>query len=204
MPQFPMPDRATATQWALDGLISKEDAAALGVITFQDAPICPPPNLAARTRKKDLLPTLFMPPATWVVGVEVKSPNEGKASPRAYMAYVARVREAVCKALAPHWAAFGPMGDEVRAGRRVAIRLVRLGGKPLDPHDNLPMAFKHVLDACCIMMGIDDGPASPIDVDHDQEQNDRIGVRITIIKVTNGPNTKGAAAEVAEGDVRGG
>ena len=82
------------------------------------------------------------------------------------------------KAMAPHWRAFGPLGDAMRAGQRLRVRLVRLGGQRLD-RSNLPRALKAIEDAVALMLGADDGSALWL-AEWEQEPGGAWGVRIEL------------------------
>lgn len=130
-----------------------------------------------KRKKKPLLPSVFVPPATWLVGLETVS----EANTRSKWGSVGRVmaqRRAVTKTMAPGWSVWGPIGDAYRAGRPISVRLTRLGGRRLDT-GNLWRALKAVEDSVALMLGADDG--SPLwRCEVEQEQNERIGVRITL------------------------
>jgi hypothetical protein len=65
------------------------------------------------------------------------------------------------------------------------ITLTRYAPGTLDRHDNLPMAFKWVLDACCEIITGDMRPGRAdgsdlIDVTYEQEKTNSYGVKIQI------------------------
>ena len=74
--------------------------------------------------------------------------------------------------LREHWATKARRTREQRATARICVRaeigpaapaglyrvtITRQGGKRLDPHDNLPMSCKAIVDGIAEAMGIDDG-----------------------------------------------
>lgn len=112
------------------------------------------------------------------VPVRVESEANAGGTLRAALARKASVKRAVFLALAPHWRAWGPFGDRLRAGAAVRVRLVRIGGRMLD-RANLPRAMKSAEDALATMLGASDG--SPLwCVEWAQEPGDLYGVRIEL------------------------
>lgn len=132
--------------------------------------------------KPALVPALFAPPATWVIGAEVPSlanSREWRARNRVAQAH----RKAVSRALGAHLRAVLPAAKHYHAGGNVLVELVRLGGRELDKHDNLPAALKYCLDAVCLMLGADDGD-DRIHTRYAQQPGGACGVRISLEVLT--------------------
>ena len=132
-----------------------------------------------KPRKKDLLPSVFIPPNTFLLGIETVSEANHTGSMQARFRRIACQRESVQKLLALYWSIIGPVGDAARAGEPVALKLTRLGGRTLDRWDNLPRAMKAILDGVCLQLGIGDNLPN-LTVEYGQEKNERIGVRIEL------------------------
>ncbi len=65
------------------------------------------------------------------------------------------------------------------------IELTRYAPKSLDKHDNLPMSFKYILDACCAIIKNDFRPGRADDddrftVSYDQVKSKNYGIKIVI------------------------
>jgi hypothetical protein len=59
------------------------------------------------------------------------------------------------------------------------VTFTRLAPRLLDEHDNLPGSFKHVVDALCKHIGIDDG-SEKISFKYKQEKSSTYHIRIDI------------------------
>lgn len=62
----------------------------------------------------------------------------------------------------------------------VLVTLTRIGPKKLDKRDNLPRAFKAIVDQIAASLGVDDGEEDKIDWKYEQEP---IGVRQYSIRI---------------------
>ena len=129
---------------------------------------------------KDAAPALVTPgavrPGVWLVAYHPVSEANARQwqarSRRAGMAWRA-VRAAVKLSDLSVWEAL------LRSGRPVRARFVRLGGRRLDPMDNLPASMKGVADALAFLCGADDG--SPLWLPScGQEAGVEHGVRIEL------------------------
>ena len=162
-----------------DAQIAAWQAKGLG-ITSNGVKLGAPEAEAPKTRKKDLLPTCFVPPNAFLLGLQTLSANQTLASGRReVMRRKVEQREAILALFAIHWQIVGPWGEAARAGKPVLVKFARLGGRKVDRHENLPMCFKHILDSVCAAAGIDDG-IDNLKVEYDQFDNERIGVRIIL------------------------
>lgn len=65
----------------------------------------------------------------------------------------------------------------------VTVTLTRCAPKPFDAHENLPMAFKHVVDAVAKHLGVDD--ADPRVTWRYEQERGAYGVRIAIEQPVN-------------------
>lgn len=76
--------------------------------------------------------------------------------------------------------------SKILRGRKIRlpclVKLTRIGPKKLDKRDNLPRAFKAVVDAIAQKLGVDDGDEDKVDWVYDQEVvgKRRYAVRIEI------------------------
>jgi hypothetical protein len=137
----------------------------------------------AKREAVELVAAAFAPPATWTVPLATANESNGRAW-RARSRRAGEAWKAVRKAVDLRWLA--PIELHLRAGRPVAVRLVRLGGKRLDPLVNLPSALKGVEDALAYLLGVDDG--SPLWLPScDQEPGGPMGVRVTLTCVGGVP-----------------
>jgi hypothetical protein len=145
-------------------------------------------GIASKRKAKEFHASTFIPPNCFLLGIATHSANVMLSSARgAGMRLKAQQRAAVQALLAPHWKVVGPWGEAARAGKQVGIKFIRLGGRRLDPHENLPMAMKHLLDAVCSVAGFDDGMGN-LSVSYDQAESDRVGVQIWLTP-TEGTDT---------------
>lgn len=136
----------------------------------------------AKPAKPVLLPAVFAPPAVWVIGVEVPSLANGrewKTRNRVAQAH----RKAVSRALGANLRFVLPTAEHYHRGGAVLVELVRLGGRELDKHDNLPASLKYTLDSVCLMLGADDGD-DRIHTRYRQEPGGACGVRISLEVLT--------------------
>jgi hypothetical protein len=63
----------------------------------------------------------------------------------------------------------------------VRIHLVRLGGRKVDPFDNLPCCLKNCVDFLCEWLGVDDGDQDKVTITCDQRPGKGpVGVRVTV------------------------
>jgi hypothetical protein len=70
----------------------------------------------------------------------------------------------------------------------VVVRLARIGGKALDPGDNLPAALKAVRDEVAAAYGVGDGADSPLTFDYWQVPGGReLAVQIQIYSADAAP-----------------
>lgn len=130
-----------------------------------------------KRKKKELLPSVFVPPNAFIVPVEVVSLNAAK-SMRATMGRKASQRAAVCQLLGKHLDVLVPYAQAFHAGKPIVVRLARLGGRGLDS-DNLAGSMKWIRDSVADMIGAND--KSPLICwEYQQFDNERIGVRIVL------------------------
>lgn len=140
---------------------------------------------AKRKAPRNLVATVYVPPACWLVGIETFSEANLKKVNHSSITRIATQRKAVQAALAPDWRVWGPIADDARDGKPVMIQLATLGCRQRDRWDNLPRSLKAVLDGVCLTLGIDDGIPN-LTVQYDQLGLDRVGVRITLQGESNG------------------
>ncbi len=152
-----------------------------GLIRLDQAHPAPPPPKGRRLPKRKLVPSVFVPPATWLVGVECFAEANARGHWSKHHGRKAGQQRKVSELLGKHLATLAPFAEHYHTGKPILIKLTRLGGQRMDQWDNLPRALKAILDTVCLICGIDDG--SPLlRVEFDQESNDRLGVRITLEK----------------------
>jgi hypothetical protein len=116
--------------------------------------------------------------AVWVVPLHVL-PGDNSRGQKARIGRAGSERKAVAKRLARRLDALHLFAMRVQTGTPVLLTLTRLGGRKLDPHDNLPSSMKYVLDTVCLFLGIEDN--NPLlRVEFDQEPGPAVGVRIKL------------------------
>lgn len=134
-----------------------------------------------RKRNKELILSIHVAPATWLIGVETHSINLQLRSTRAGMKWKASQRMATMMILGKNHAALVPFADHgIHAGQKITVELVRLGGSGIDD-DNLQGALKYIRDTIADMFGTKDNNPL-IDWKYGQKLNDKVGVRVTITK----------------------
>lgn len=118
--------------------------------------------------KKEFLDGSFKLPGTWVIPVWLESESNAGGKMRAAISRKATVKNAIWRALGPHWRIWGPIGDRIRTGQNSCVPrsytgfpypkivVTRVGGRGLDI-GNLWRACKPVEDALGILLGCDDG-----------------------------------------------
>lgn len=125
--------------------------------------------------------TSFDPPAAWTISLQVYAGDNARGLKKR-IGRSGSERKAVCHALAAHLRALCPFTEALASGKAVRVSLTRLGGRALDPHDNLPSSFKYVLDSLCLFLGIDDrNPA--LHVKYDQKPGGAVGIVVTLEEV---------------------
>lgn len=91
-------------------------------------------------------------------------------------------RRAVSKVLGRHLAELVPFAEHYHGGGRLGVRLVRLGGRPMDRLANLGASLKAVEDMVALAVGADDGDPRWL-AWADQEPGGPAGVRIVLLRV---------------------
>ena len=114
--------------------------------------VVPVPGLAVVSEAVESGPGRFV----LVMPVKLESEANAGGSLRAAIGRKAAVKRAVFRSLAPHWQAWGPIGDHVRAGRPLDVVITRIGGRGLDTA-NAYRAVKPVEDCLATVLGCDDG-----------------------------------------------
>ena len=132
-----------------------------------------------RTRKKDLLPTVHIPPATWIVGLEVKSESNERGHWSRHHGRKAGQQRTVSEALGKHLRVLADYAEAFHRGDLLTIKLTRLGGRRMD-RSNLANAFKGVEDTIALIIGANDG-AGNWRCEFDQEPNVRVGIKIELL-----------------------
>lgn len=127
--------------------------------------------------KAKLLPSAYLPPATWLVGVETRSEsNQRKWKDKSNRTKAARA--AVSKCFGKTLAALAVFAEHYHAGGAVRVEFTRLAPRRLD-RGNVSVALKAVEDALALLMGADDGDARWL-ASYEQEMSERYGVRIKL------------------------
>jgi hypothetical protein len=136
---------------------------------------------ADEPKKPKLLPDLFIPPATWVIGTQVKSEANARGHWSVHHGRKAGQQRAVSRVLGRHLRVLAGYSDALHEGKPVKVMLTKLGGRKVDK-SNLARAFKGVEDACSLILGADDGAANWL-VDWGWEANPLVGVRLELSQV---------------------
>jgi len=139
------------------------------------------PEPKGPTERASLVVPSFDPSGpTWVIPLRVVAGDNARGS-KAKIGRAGHERRAVSRALGPCLSHLAPLACDVHhGGRRLVVSLTRLGGRGLDPADNLPASCKFVLDTVCMFFGIDDKAGSPLRVVYDQSPGGAAGVRLTL------------------------
>ena len=103
--------------------------------------------------------------------VVVSEPNVGKTL-RARIQRKNKLKAALAGILPDRWSL--PLESPVK------VRLVRVGGRRMDAHDNLPAAFKAVVDAIADWLGVDDGDADRVRWSYAQRPGYWAGIRVEV------------------------
>jgi hypothetical protein len=131
-----------------------------------------------RRTKPLLVPECFVPPATWLIPVEVYSITNSRDI-KAAIGRKGHQRRKVMHAMGKHHAALVFFADQgVHRNIPIRVTMTKLGGRPMDD-DNLPAALKHIRDAIADLLAIDDG--SPLLKWVPQAAADeRVGVKVEL------------------------
>lgn len=151
-----------------------------GQMTDSPAALChsDKPDEKPQKRRELMAPSLFVEPATWVVPIRLQSEMNKGVIQKGSMSRNKHVKNAIYRALGPHWRIWGPVGDRIRAGHPCSIKAIRLGGTGLDVA-NLWAAMKFPEDAIANMLGCEDGwPVWKQSFSVDQEPGRLWGLRI--------------------------
>jgi len=131
--------------------------------------------------KRELLPSVFVPPGTFIVGVATYSITNSRDI-RASIGRKGNQRRAVALLLGRHHEALMQFADDwLHKGRPLRITLIRLAPRSMDD-DNLQGALKYIRDGVAEFMGVDDN-SSRIDWEYGQQKSDRMGVRVELVKM---------------------
>jgi hypothetical protein len=116
----------------------------------------------------------------WTLPIEVVSEANSREDRRKASGRVSRQRIATIKGISHDWLLWGPLGNFVRQGGKLNATFTRLSHRGMD-RSNLFRSFKHIEDAVCLVMGIDDGwPEWHMEVGH--EASKLVGIRIRLEK----------------------
>ena len=129
--------------------------------------------------KPTLLPSAFVPPNVWLVGVETRSESNKRTWQDRSRRTIA-ARRAVSALFGKTLSALAPFAEHYHAGGSLRIVFTRLAPTKLD-RGNVSVALKAVEDALALMLGADDGDARWL-ASYEQEKSDRYGVRIEMGK----------------------
>lgn len=131
-----------------------------------------------RRTKPLMVPECFVPPATWLIPVEVVSEANKRGHWSKHHGRKASQQRAVSRAMGRHLRVLADFADALHEGKPVKVMLTKLGGRKVDK-SNLARAFKGVEDACCLILGADDGAAN-WRIDWQWESNPRVGVKVEL------------------------
>lgn len=108
----------------------------------------------------------------WIPGLLPRNESNTRGKARAYIARKTATKEAVRAALE---------GVPVLGWPRpVPVTLVRVGGRRMDTHENLPVSMKAVADAVCEWLGCDDGDAAAVRIRSRQRAGYESGTEIRV------------------------
>lgn len=127
--------------------------------------------------KPTLLPSAFVPPNVWLVGVETRSESNKRTWQDRSRRTIA-ARRAVSVLFGKTLAAMAPFAEHYHAGGSLRIVFTRLAPNKLD-RGNVSVALKAVEDALALMLGADDGDKRWL-AEYQQEHNPKMGVRIEL------------------------
>lgn len=136
-----------------------------------------PDAVSVEDKKPLLLPSVFVPPGTWIVGVQTISAGN-LAKWRGLSNHTKKCRAAVSKLFGKHLRSLAEFAEHYHNGGSVRITFTRLAPKRLDA-GNVSMSVKAVEDAVALLMGADDGDMRWV-ATYEQEQSERYGVRIVM------------------------
>ena len=145
-------------------------------------PVESPADMSPRIGKRDLLPSIFVPPGCFVVGVQTHSITNSRDM-RASIGCKGHQRRAVAMLFGKHHRDLMEFADcWLHVGRPLRVTLTRLSPRQLDS-DNLAAALKNIRDGVAEFLGVDDA-AVLVEWHYWQEKSDRHGVRVQLAKVT--------------------
>ncbi len=141
-----------------------------------------------KPKPKEMVPSVFAPPGTWVVPVVTKAEvNQGgsRGGWRTARQRTINAHNRISKALGAKLEYLAPFGVHYHKGGALRITITRLGGQRLD-RVNLGSALKAAEDAVAKHLGADDGDERWHLVT-DQRPGGLIGIRIVLEIIERSP-----------------
>jgi len=147
----------------------------------------PAPGACAHGPAPETAPDVLVSPAfgltahgvEWTIPLRLDPVTNGGAVKKRLIGQAGRHRRAVAAALARQLGALAGLRAWIDGGGRLACTITRLGGREMDD-DNLKPTGKWVRDTVALFLGVDDGPAGPIDWHYAQQPGGAWGVKVRL------------------------
>lgn len=167
----------------IDALLAQARANGLTFTETACRPFEAPAPVEAKPRlKKPLLPSCFVPPATFLVGIRLESEANLSGHWTKKNRRKRGCHRAVSELLGKHLAILVPFAEHYHAGGAVKVKMIRLGGNKLDT-GNLWNAVKGLEDAIAFMIGANDGDPRWVAEPGQETGGDRVGVKVQLENV---------------------